>query len=150
MPAIEKEKTPVEVKKNPFKVAEGKVAILLLPSESGPRNLVEDMLLEQGYTIDDLPKIARDHEVKIPKLSSKHVIFVAVCIATAIGLKKRPEKYKLVIPPPFDCAKFSNAAQDEDEFGEVNGSALVDAVQKYILPHIVKYSPEGTLRIMSA
>lgn len=147
MPATEKVTAP-EPKKNPFKTPEGKTAVLLLPSDSYGRNLVEDSLLEQGYTIDDLPKIARDNEIRSRKLTGKHVIFTAVCIATAIGLKKRPEKYKLTISPPIDCAKFANSADEEDEFGEINAPSLVDALQKHVLPNVVKLSEEGSIRIM--
>lgn len=143
MPAPEK---VIEVKKHSFKIPEGKTAVLLLPTESYERGLVEDEFLKQGYSIDDLPKIARDYELRTHKLSSKHVIFTAVCVATAVGFKKRPDKYKLVISPPIDCAKYANVS--EDEFGEINGSALVDAIQKHVMPLVVKINPEGWVRIM--
>jgi hypothetical protein len=146
MPAAT-EKLPEPVKKNPFKVAEGKASILLLPTESYERSLVEDALLEQGYKIDDLPKVAKDYEIRTHKLASKHVIFTAVCVATAIGLKKRPEKYKLVISPPIDCAKYANSSED-DEFGEVDSAALVDALQKHVVPMVIKLNQEGCVRIM--
>lgn len=147
MPAATEKATPAEVKKtSPFKTPEGKTPVLLLPSDSYTRNLVEDTLLEQGYTIDDLPKIARDYELRSRKLTTKHVVFTAVCVSTAVGLKKRPEKYKLVISPPIDCAKFAN--DDDDELGEVNASSLVDALQKHVLPNVVHLSEEGSVRIM--
>lgn len=146
MPATEKVTTTPP--KTTFKTPEGKTAFLLLPSDSYQRGLVEDMLLEQGYTIDDLPKIARDNEIRARKLTTKHVLYVAVCIATAIGLRKRPEKHKLIITPPIDCAKYANADED-DEFGEINAPALVDAIQKYIVPLVVKLSDQGSIRIMA-
>jgi hypothetical protein len=147
MPAAAATENPPK-KTNPFKVPEGKSSILLLPTESYERNLVEDMLLEKGFTIDDLPKIARDYEVRTRKLFTKHVIFTAVCVSRATGLKKRKEKYELVISPPIDCAKYANSS-DDDEFGEVNAAALVDAVQKYVAPHVVKLNQEGCIRIMA-
>lgn len=149
MPAANTEKEKLPPKTNPFKVPEGKISILLLPTEKGSREMVEDMFIEQGFTIDDLPKIARDNEIKVPKLASKHVIFTAVGVATAVGFKKRPEKFKLVISPPLDCAKFSSAAEDEDEFGEISTPELAQAIQKYISPNVVKISSDNTLRIMS-
>ena len=139
---------PVEVKKNLFKVADGKTAILLLPSDSYTRGLVEDELLERGYTIDDLPKVARDYEIRSRKLATKHVIFTAIMQSTAVGLKKRPEKYKLVVSPAIDCAKYANSVDAEDEFGEINAPALVDVIQQYVRPHVVKLSDEGAIRIM--
>lgn len=148
MPTPTPEKTVPETKKSPFKVADGKLSVLLLPTESYERNLVEDALLEKGYTIDDLPKIARDYEIRSRKLSANHVIFAAVCTPTAIGLKKRPEKYQLRISPPIDCAEFANSA-DDDEFGEINSAALVDALQKHVRPLVVKLNTEGAIRIMA-
>lgn len=139
--------TTVETKKFQFKTPEGKTSVLLLPTEAYERGLVEDELLKQGYTIDDLPKLARDYEIRSHKLTTKHIIYTAVCVATALGLKKRPEKYRLVISPPIDCAKYANAS--EDEFGEVNSAALVDAIQKHILPLVVKINSEGWIRIMA-
>lgn len=139
------EKTPA-VTKPSFDVAEGKIAVLLFPTDPNDVAKVEELLLQQKLA-DNLPAVTQ--EVELARLAPHHVLFTVVPVPDGRpGLKRQVAKYKLQISPAIECSKFF--ADLTVTFGaRLREGDLVDHVQSFVLPFVAKLSNDKRLKIGS-
>ena len=135
--------------KNPFKVAAGCQAVLLVPTEDGPRERVAELLAEAGLSAEDedgnkvagFPRIT--DKIKLRKLRESDVIFTAVPVSTKLAARKHPTNYKLKLSKGVEIKNFLSADADLDL--DPNFGAIVDALQPACHPYSCKVSQDLVL-----
>lgn len=134
---------------NPFAVAAGQRAFLLVPYEETARNRTLELLAAKGFNYESeeerrdkqLPKVV--FQMKLSKLQSEDVLFSAVPVPEKMGQKKQASSYALKLSPAVEAKKF--IAGDED--GDVAPGAIADALQAHVHPMTLRIGQDHILKI---
>ena len=145
-----------EEPKNPFAVKPGQHAILLVPTEEGPREHITEMLyaLELMAADEDDRKaralpIIKD-KINMKRLREEDVIFTAVVAPQKMGQRKQVAEYALKISKPVQIkGLIASQADVGAEEVEPDFSLLVDAVQAGCMPFSCKVSQDRILTLRS-
>lgn len=142
--------------KSPFVVKPGQNAILLVPTEEGPREQLTDLFYEQDLMATDeedrkakgLPLI-RD-KINLKRLREEDVVFTAVVVPKKYGPRKQISEWGLKISKPVAVkGLIPNLSDIAGEDVEPDFTAVVDAIQAGCHPFSCKVSQDKILTIRS-
>lgn len=142
--------------KNPFAVKPGQNAILLVPTEEGPREQLTELLLERELVaVDEEDRKARGlplirDRINLKRLREEDVVFTAVVTPKKLGQRKQVTDWALKISKPVPVKGLIPSMSDvAGEEIEPDYTLLIDAIQAGCHPFSCRVSQDKILNLRS-